>query len=244
LPEERVIGATGGLLEKFGSGRSSVLANKIRQAQKFSRLSKLNAQQVYKELSRFASEEELAEILILQPDEIVFGPFQPGRELEDYLLQDQSFILPGDMLVKTDRMGMAHGLEVRTPFLDHHLVEWARNQSHETLINKNQGKLCLREVFGHLLPESILSRPKRGFEIPLEKWIPGVWRTEVEHSLRSENIKSIGICKPQGVQTLLEETMLGKGNVDLVWSIFILHNWLENHYSSSPSNLSNALSDS
>lgn len=240
---ERGIALTGGLLQKFDAGRSSAVSNKIRQAQKFARLSQLNAQHVYKELSKFASEKELSEVLSVSPSEIEFGPFRSGRELLDYLKQDQEFILPGDMLVKTDRMGMAHGLEVRTPFLDHHVVEWARQQKSEVLINRSQGKLCLREVFGHLLPESILRRPKRGFEIPLEKWIPGVWRKEIEHALRPENIRSVGVCRPEGVQMLLSNTIGGKGNVNLVWSIFVLHHWMENHYSSSPSNLSNASSD-
>jgi asparagine synthase (glutamine-hydrolysing) len=234
---ERGIGALGHTLSHVKTGRSGAVANKLRQIQKFSRLTKMAAVEVYDELSKFASEMELSGILKEKPVAIEFGPFSKGRELEDYLLQDQEFILPGDMLVKTDRMGMACGIEVRAPFLDHHVVEHARSLSSHQLINKSQGKICLRTTFGHLLPESVLSRPKRGFEIPLEKWISGVWRKEITHVLRVQNVDRLGLCDSRKVQELVEKTVLGKGNANLVWSLFIVHHWFENNYSPSSSNL-------
>ncbi len=234
---ERAAGALGHTLSHVKAGRSGSISNRLRQLQKFSRLTKMNASEVYTELSKFASEKELSGILKKKPADIEFGPFSKGRELEDYLIQDQKFILPGDMLVKTDRMGMAFGIEVRAPFLDHHVVEYARNLASSELIDKSQGKICLRTTFGHLLPESVLNRPKRGFEIPLEKWMNGVWKKDIGHTLRAQNVDRLGLCDAHKIQQLLERTAAGRGNANLVWSLFIVHQWFEKHYSPSSSNL-------
>jgi asparagine synthase (glutamine-hydrolysing) len=81
--------------------------------------------------------------------------------------------LTDDMLVKVDRMSMAHGLEVRVPLLDHRLVEFALSLPTKWLVSPFplEGKRILRSVVEPYLPESILNRPKQGFVVPLNEWL-------------------------------------------------------------------------
>lgn len=81
--------------------------------------------------------------------------------------------LSDDMLVKVDRMSMAHGLEVRVPFLDHRLVEYALSLPPKWLVSPFplEGKRLLRRAVAPYLPEGILNRPKQGFVVPLNEWL-------------------------------------------------------------------------
>jgi len=89
------------------------------------------------------------------------------------LWTDIATSLPDDMLTKVDRMSMAHGLEVRVPLLDHHLVEFALSVPPAWLVSPwpVEGKRLLRDVAGPLLPPGILNRPKQGFCVPLNDWL-------------------------------------------------------------------------
>ena len=71
------------------------------------------------------------------------------------------------MLKKVDAMSMAHGLQVRTPFLDRSVIEFAQSIPTDYKINRKHGKRIIRDTFSDLLPKSILTRSKKGFEIPL-----------------------------------------------------------------------------
>ena len=85
----------------------------------------------------------------------------------DFLYVDQQYYLPDDILYKTDRMSMAHSLEVRPPFLDHRIVEFAaRLPAH---LKKN--KRILRDLMSDKLPQSVLTRKKEGFDIPAHDWL-------------------------------------------------------------------------
>lgn len=78
--------------------------------------------------------------------------------------------LPGDILVKADRMSMANSLALRTPFLDHRLVEFAATLPLECKIQGKTTKKALREAFKDLLPPAAVHRPKRGFPVPIREW--------------------------------------------------------------------------
>jgi len=77
------------------------------------------------------------------------------------------------MLTKVDRMSMAHGLEVRMPLLDHHLVEFSLSLPAKWLVSPRaiEGKIILRDVTAPLLPQGLLNRPKQGFVVPLNHWL-------------------------------------------------------------------------
>jgi asparagine synthase (glutamine-hydrolysing) len=96
-----------------------------------------------------------------------------GSFLDRTLYADVQTYLPGDLLVKADRMTMAASLEGRSPFLDHELVEWAARLPDDLRVRGWQGKYLLRRAFGHMLPARVLGHRKQGFGIPVSAWFRG-----------------------------------------------------------------------
>ena len=102
---------------------------------------------------------------------------------EQILLEiDRRTYLPDDILTKVDRMSMAHSLEVRSPFLDHTLVEFMAKLPRSEKFTLFDRKRLLKEVARHYLPDKIVNRSKKGFSIPLGEWLRGPllpWLEEV-----------------------------------------------------------------
>jgi asparagine synthase (glutamine-hydrolysing) len=95
---------------------------------------------------------------------------QGAALLDRLLLLNIETYLLDDLLPKVDRTSMAHGLEVRAPFLDHELVEMALRLPPKTKMRGLSLKRCLKEAVRDLLPPGVLDRPKRGFGVPLDRW--------------------------------------------------------------------------
>jgi asparagine synthase (glutamine-hydrolysing) len=93
-----------------------------------------------------------------------------GSFLDKTLYTDLHTYLPGDLLVKADRMTMAASIEGRSPFLDHKMVEWSARVPDQFKIRGRSGKYLLKKAFANELPESIKGRGKQGFGIPLGAW--------------------------------------------------------------------------
>ena len=90
---------------------------------------------------------------------------------EKHMLQDMNNFLPEDILTKVDRASMYYGLEVRTPLLDHHLVEFSFSVPHELKYHQGELKYLLKELAYRRVPRELLDRPKAGFIPPIEKWL-------------------------------------------------------------------------
>jgi asparagine synthase (glutamine-hydrolysing) len=80
-------------------------------------------------------------------------------------------LLPNDMLTKVDSMSMANSLEVRVPFLDHEIVDFAMNLPDSFKINEHSQKRILQDTFRNDLPDELYNRSKKGFEVPLLKLV-------------------------------------------------------------------------
>ena len=106
-----------------------------------------------------------------------------GSDLNAYLWFDQKYYLPDDILVKSDRISMAHSLEVRPPFLDHRIVEFANRLPASLKISGSRQKVVLQQLMKDKLPHSILHRPKLGFDIPAHDWMRGPLRTPAGRNL-------------------------------------------------------------
>jgi len=113
----------------------------------------------------FTFKAENAQSLLAERFDSVEGSF-----LDKTLYTDLHTYLPGDLLVKTDRMGMAASIEPRSPFLDHKMVEWSAQVPDQFKIRGRSGKYLLKKAFAKELPESIKGRGKQGFGIPLGAW--------------------------------------------------------------------------
>ena len=132
-----------------------------------------------------ASEQASYQALTLVGDKTVghadawWRPADAAR-LPDFLrrlqFMDQTGYLVDDVLVKVDRASMAHGLEVRVPLLDHRLVEFAWSLPPDLKVRHGRGKWILREMLKGHLPREVLGAPKRGFAVPLARWLRGPLR--------------------------------------------------------------------
>ena len=109
-------------------------------------------------------------------DRILSELVPAADDLAPYLWFDQKYFLPDDILMKVDRMSMAHAVEVRPPFLDHRIVEFAASLPARFKIQGSRQKVILRELMKDKLPPSILTRKKVGFDIPAHDWFRGPLR--------------------------------------------------------------------
>jgi asparagine synthase (glutamine-hydrolysing) len=95
-----------------------------------------------------------------------------GDPVTAALATDRIMYLPNDLLTKVDRASMLHGLEVRSPFMDHELVQFAAGLTSDQLL-KGGPKRMLREAFAHALPDFVFKRKKMGFAVPIGEWFRG-----------------------------------------------------------------------
>jgi asparagine synthase (glutamine-hydrolysing) len=134
--------------------------------------------------------------------------------------------LPGDMLVKVDRMSMANSLEVRCPLLDHELGELAASIPHDWKIRNGKGKYILVRALQDRLPEAVLNRRKMGFGVPLSLWFRGALRAFLWDHLSSVAFAGRGIVSPVFVQQMLREHDSGRrDNSHWLWSLLMLETW-------------------
>lgn len=109
-----------------------------------------------------------AQALLAEKFDSIVGSF-----LDKTLYTDLHSYLPGDLLVKADRMAMAASIEARSPFLDHKVVEWSARLPDQFKVRGRSGKYLLKKAFAKELPESIMGRRKQGFGIPVGAWFRG-----------------------------------------------------------------------
>ena len=99
---------------------------------------------------------------------------------------DVDVLLPDDFLTKVDRASMASSLEVRVPFLDHRILEWAWRQPMAVKASGGVGKLVVRRLAESVLPAEVTNRPKMGFAVPLSKWFRGPLKQRVRDRVAPE----------------------------------------------------------
>src|SRR3954464_15517506 len=108
--------------------------------------------------------------------------------MNEIFYTDVRLPLVNDMLTKVDMMSMANSLEVRTPFLDYTVVDFAFSLPAEFKINADGRKRILRDAFRHLLPDELYTRKKQGFEVPLLKWFQTDLKSLINDDLLSEKL--------------------------------------------------------
>ena len=135
--------------------------------------------------------------------------------------------LPCDLLTKVDIASMAHGLECRSPFLDHRLVELAITMPTSAKYRRGRGKRILREAFGDLLPASIWKRPKMGFGVPLDHWFRNGLREMTRDVLLDQRTTDRGIFQRKAVERLITEHEERRFDHQArLWSLLVLELWL------------------
>jgi asparagine synthase (glutamine-hydrolysing) len=152
-----------------------------------------------------------------------------ARPLDRLLALNLETYLLDDLLVKMDRTSMAHGLEVRSPFLDTELVEFASRLSPSLKVRGLSLKRVLKRAVSDLLPPEILSRPKHGFGVPLDRW----FREDLESYARSMLGPSARLrtrLNADALDRLLEEHRTGKSHYGhMLWTLLTLELFLRRH---------------
>jgi asparagine synthase (glutamine-hydrolysing) len=134
--------------------------------------------------------------------------------------------LPGDMLVKVDRMSMANSLEVRCPLLDQEVAEIAAAAPHDWKIRNGKGKQFLIEGLGDRLPPELLDRPKMGFGVPIANWFRGPLRPMLWDHLTSRRFLDRGLVSRDFLLHLLKEHDAGRrDNNYWLWPLLMLELW-------------------
>lgn len=156
-----------------------------------------------------------------------FNETNARHPLNRMLYVDTRFYLPNDMLIKIDRMSMAHGLEVRVPFLDHRVIEFlAGVPPHLKLRKYLEKKYILKAAMKGTLPNEILKRKKEGFNLPHPRWIKNELKPFVIETLSPSNLMDIGLLNPQVVQTFLDGHFSGRvDNSYQIWSLLTVVLW-------------------
>jgi len=222
------------LLPGAAGTRTSASADRIRKVVKFSHMASqdLASQYAYTlewfhaDLTRRLLPKSHTEALT---DDRIRDYLSPeGSYLSRILLADVHSVLQGDMLTKVDFFSMRNGMEVRNPLLDHRLVELAFSLPDDYKIGGGMQKRILKDAFRDMLPPTQFSRPKKGFEVPLQLWLTGRFSKQVrEEWLSREIIERQGILEYSYIQKLLRDMETGRSSDAhfALWNAIVFTKW-------------------
>jgi asparagine synthase (glutamine-hydrolysing) len=149
-------------------------------------------------------------------------------DVRRFMAFDQAYYLPDNLLVKVDRMSMAHSLEVRPAFLDHRIVEFAATLPANYCIRGRNLKLLLRNLMRDKLPQSILAKKKQGLDIPVHDWLRGHLKPLLLDTLNQKTVEESGIISWLYLEPLIKLHMERKANYGYhLWGMLMLFLWIK-----------------
>ncbi len=219
--------------------RNSKFTNLFRQLHRFAEGAELPVKERYWRWASFINEKEAA--YLFHPDkaaEIDNAMLQQEKnyllssiktdDFNEILLADMNLVLTGDMLVKVDLMSMANSLEVRSPFLDYKVVDFAFSLPSSYKIDNKLKKKILQDAFRPMLPAEIYNRPKHGFEIPLLDWFrKELWGLINDDLLSKEFVQQQGIFNVKATENL-KNKLLSNNPEDThatIWALIVFQYW-------------------
>ena len=140
---------------------------------------------------------------------------------------DFEHLLPDSLMAKSDRGGMLHAVEVRAPFLDRKVIEFAATLPLDARIRGLTTKTFLKRYASNYLPRAIVNRRKRGLSVPLAAWLRGPLHSWAQARLEHAALADAGIDQTVARQLLAEHTGRRKDNARAVWTLIVLSEWLE-----------------
>ncbi len=223
--------------------RNSFLGNKIRQFHRFSSGVKQSPQDRYWFLSTWRTEKEtlkmfhndiLAKLEIDNYNELRKEFLSPIKtdDFNEFLKADIELLLPNDMLHKVDSMSMANSLEVRVPFLDHRVVDFAFTLSSKFKIDNKMKKKVLQDAVRDILPPELYKRPKHGFDVPLAKGYKRELKSWIQNDLLKDSfIEEQQIFKPEYIKNL-KKKVFSSTNFDQnqVWAVLAFQYWWKKYF--------------
>jgi asparagine synthase (glutamine-hydrolysing) len=152
----------------------------------------------------------------------------PGDGIAPFLEFDQQYYLPDDILVKSDRVSMAHAIEVRPPFVDHRIIEFAAKLPIDFKIRGAQQKYLLKEVMRSKLPTAIVQREKIGFDIPTHDWFRGPLRAMLMETVASAEAEHSELFDFEAIRNYTQLHLDRRINVGYhLWGLVMLFLWMK-----------------
>ncbi len=239
-----LISNLGPLWKMMPKSRNNPFTNKIRQLDKFAQGRKLSAKDRYWLWAGITKEQDALQLISQElHSSIDIEIYRNSKEtllssmarddINHFLFTDLKMVLPNDMLTKVDLMSMANSLEIRTPFLDHKLVEYVQSLPEEFKVEANMGKRILQDAFREDLPAKLYNRPKKGFEVPLLKWFRNELKPLITDDLLSDQmIQSQGIFDLKEIHKIKRRLFSSNpGDVHArIWGLVVFQWWWRKYY--------------
>jgi asparagine synthase (glutamine-hydrolysing) len=165
---------------------------------------------------------------VLYPMETALGEDNWQRRR---MLLDMKTYLPGDILCKVDRASMKYSLEPRCPFLDVNVMEYSFSLDQKFKSYKGVQKRILKDLAYEFVPKELLDRPKKGFIVPIEKWLKTSLRDRLKGYSRSDRLKKQGIFNPAPTQKFIDDFLIaekgrsGYNFCNMIWGFFVFQQW-------------------
>ncbi len=226
------------ILKQLPKSRNTKTGNKIRQLQKFAEGMKLNERERYWQWAKwsgykgseifnsdFFQEKKHRDVFEKRKNNLLKNI---NADYNSVLLADMELVLENDMLVKVDRMSMSQSLEVRVPFLDHKIVDFAFSLPTNYKIDKLYGKKILKDTFRNMLPEELYNRGKKGFEVPLLKWFQSDLKSMITNELLEDKfIEEQNIFNVEEIKKIKFQLFSKNPNdaVARVWALIVFQYW-------------------
>ncbi|MCC6905943.1 MAG: asparagine synthetase B, partial [Anaerolineae bacterium] len=146
--------------------------------------------------------------------------------LNRVLYLDMKMYMEGDILPKVDRASMSASLEVRVPLLNHLVLDYAARLPLRYKLNRLRTKYILRRAVEGVLPEQIWKRGKKGFNVPVARWIAGPLREMAQDMLHPDRLQREGFFQPEAVQVLLNDHLAHRRDArKLLWTLLTFQMW-------------------
>ncbi|MGJ8682408.1 asparagine synthase (glutamine-hydrolyzing) [Paraglaciecola sp.] len=237
-----VVGQSGA---NFFAGVSNKVLGESHKVSKYLNMATQPIEKRYKGMSTYPDHQKEAlykpefKGLIEQPEQVssrafskqLFEKTKGEDQLNKMLYFDTKTWLVDDLLIKADRMSMAASLELRVPFLDYRLVEFAATIPSHHKIKKGEGKYPLKKMMEGILPKEIIYRKKMGFPTPLKLMFQNELRDYAESLLLSEDTKLNQFFKKERIEQLIQEHNADKyDHHKTLWQLVVLEEWLRKNY--------------
>ncbi len=224
------------LWKSMPQSRNGKFTNLFRQLNRFSEGLKLSPPERYWLWASITNEKDAQSLLKHPIDSLIYqsrkneilANITNNGSFNEVLYTDLQLVLQGDMLTKVDLMSMNHSIEIRTPFLDYTMVNFANSLPVEYKIDSKIRKKILQDTFRPILPDELFNRPKHGFEVPLLGWFRNELKNMICNDLLNpEWIIEQGIFNPEYIKLLLQK-LYSKNPGDSaakIWALIVFQYW-------------------
>lgn len=241
-----LVKAGGPLWKRLPQSRNTRLGNLFRQLDRFAEAAHLSSKERYWQWASTFTTDDVNNLMHKnakdKADAAVIDNFKNHilRHINDedfntVLQTDLDLVLVGDMLVKVDLMSMANSVEVRSPFLDHHVVEFAFGIPAEYKIDGKKRKKIVKDAFRSLLPPEIYHRGKKGFEIPMLDWFRNELNSFIFDDLLNEKfVKEQGLFDYSFISKMKKQlnSTASSNIVEQLWVLIVFQHWYKKYFMS------------